>query len=315
MKTARALALAGSLLVAQCALHPPGAGRFSFGVMGDAPYNEREEPRFERMIERMGMEPLAFVVHLGDTKGTGPCTDALYARRKTQFEKSAHPLIYTPGDNEWTDCRDPANGGYAPLERLAKLRAVYFADASSMGARRIATETQAQCLDGMPGACRCGPFPENRRWEHGDVVFVTLHVVGSENNRGYDPAGDREADCRDAANLAWLEAAGERSRAARALVVIAQANLWWSREATHLRYREALAALAQSLHRPVLFIHGDSHIYRADTPFVDARGAPVSNPTRLETYGSPFVGWVRVTVDVSRPDVFSFEPRLEALVP
>jgi len=52
----------------------------------------------------------------------------------------------------------------------------------------------------------------------------------------------------------------------------------------------------------------------ADTPFVDARGA-VSNPTRLETYGSPFVGWVKVTVDVSRPDVFSFEPRLEAYVP
>ena len=77
MRTARALALAGSLLAAQCALYPPGPERFSFGVMGDVPYNEREEPRFVRMIESMGREPLAFVVHVGDTKGTEPCTDAL----------------------------------------------------------------------------------------------------------------------------------------------------------------------------------------------------------------------------------------------
>ena len=219
-----------------------------------------------------------------------------------QFEQSAHPLVYTPGDNEWTDCRDPANGAYDPLERLARLRAVFFGDAFSMGQRRIKTEIQSG-------------FPENLLWEHAHVVFVTLHVVGSNNNRGYGAAGDQDADRRDAANLAWLEAAGERARGARALVVIAQANLWWSREATHRRYREALAALAQSLHRPVLFVHGDSHIYRVDTPFVDARGTPVSNPTRLETYGSPFVGWVKVDVDVSRPDVFSFEPRMQALVP
>jgi hypothetical protein len=37
--------------------------------------------------------------------------------------------------------------------------------------------------------------------------------------------------------------------------------------------------------------------------------------TRLETYGSPFVGWVKVTVDPARPDLFSFEPRLRAIVP
>ena len=299
MKTARALALAGSLLAAQCALYPPGAERFSFGVMGDAPYNAREEPRFVRMIESMGREPLAFVVHVGDTKGTAPCTDELYARRKEQFERSAHPLVYTPGDNEWIDCRDPANGAYDPLERLAKLRAIYFGDALSMGRRRIKLEVQSG-------------FPENRLWEHGHVVFATIHVAGSNNNRGHGVAGDREADLRDAANLAWLESAGERAREARALVIFAQANLWWGEKETFGRYSDALAALAQSLHRPVLFVHGDSHIYRVDTPFVDARGSPVSNPTRLETYGSPFVGWAKVDVDVSRPDVFSFDSRLEA---
>ena len=303
MKTAaRALALACSLLAAQCALHPPGPERFSFAVMGDIPYKRSQEPPFLAMIERINAEPLAFVVHVGDIKGTSRCSDDLYARRRAQFERSAHPFVYTPGDNEWTDCRDPANGAYDPLERLAKLRTVFFADALSLGQRRIALEPQ-------PG------FPENRLWQHGHIVFVTLHVVGSNNNRAYDAAGDRDADARDAANLAWLRAAAGKARNARALVVMAQANLWWGKEGTFERYRDALVSHAQSLQRPVLFIHGDTHMYRADTPFTDANGATVSNPSRLETYGHPFVGWVRVDVDVSRPDAFSFAPRLEAVVP
>ena len=297
--TARALALASSLLAASCALYPPGPERFSFAVMGDVPYRAREEPRFERMIERINAEPYAFVVHVGDIKGTGRCSDELYLHRKAQFERSTHPFIYTPGDNEWTDCRDPENGAFDPLERLGKLRAIFFADGFSMGRRRIALEAQ-------PG------FPENRMWRHGHVVFATIHVVGSDNNRGYNAAGDRDADARDAANLAWLRTAAERARGERALVILAQANLWWGNERVFEPYRNALAALAQWLRRPVLFVHGDTHLYRADMPFVDASGAPVTNPMRLETYGSPFVGWVTVEVDVSRPDVFSFEPKMEA---
>jgi hypothetical protein len=315
MKTARLLALACSLLAAQCAFPPASPDDFAFGIMGDVPYNEREEPSFLAMIERMNAEPLAFVVHVGDTKGTGRCSDELYLRRKAQFERSAHPLVYAPGDNEWTDCRDPANGGYDPLERLARLRAVYFTDASSMGRRRITTEKQSQCAEATAEGCRCGPLPENRLWEHRGVVFVTLHVVGSNNNRGYEAASERDADCRDKANLAWLAHAGEKAHRARALVVLAQANLWWGKTGTFERYREALVALAQALRKPVLYVHGDTHFYRADTPFVDANGAPVANPARLETYGSPFVGWVKVEVDASRPEPFSYYPRLVAIQP
>ena len=44
-------------------------------------------------------------------------------------------------------------------------------------------------------------------------------------------------------------------------------------------------------------------------------GEPVPNALRLETYGSPFVGWVRVTVDPDSPGVFIVEPRLVAIAP
>ena len=309
----RFLLAACALLLAQCAVTRPGPGSFTFGVIGDTPYSEREERHFVAMIGRMDAEPLAFVVHVGDFKGDGPCSEELFLRRRMQFDASAHPFVFVPGDNEWIDCRDPANGAAAPLERLAKLRAIFFADGFSRGARRMPMERQCAAAD--PAACGCSALPENRLWHHGDVAFATLNVQGSNNNRGFDPAGDRDADCRDAANLAWLAHAEERAAGSRALVVLAQANLWWGDARTLKPYREALAALAQRYRKPVLFVHGDSHTYRVDTPFVDGRGERISNPTRLETYGSPAVGWVRVTVDTSRPDIFTFEPRLAAVVP
>src|SRR5947209_3177555 len=124
MKGISAAFVALSLAGASCAVSPPSPRGFVFGVMGDTPYNDREEPRFVEMIRRMDAEPLAFAIHVGDIKaGSGArCSDALYARRLAQFNASAHPLIYTPGDNEWTDCRRRSNGADDPLERLARIR-------------------------------------------------------------------------------------------------------------------------------------------------------------------------------------------------
>jgi len=76
-----------------------------------------------------------------------------------------------------------------------------------------------------------------------------------------------------------------------------------------------MKAAAARIRKPLLFVHGDTHMYRVDTPFVDDAGVAIPGITRLETYGSPFVGWVRVTVDPSKPELFSFEPKLHKFVP
>jgi len=34
------------------------------------------------------------------------------------FETFEAPLIFVPGDNEWTDCHRQNNGSYDPIERL-----------------------------------------------------------------------------------------------------------------------------------------------------------------------------------------------------
>ena len=307
----RGLAAALAVLLAGCAAYaPPHPEAFSFAVLGDAPYNEREEVEFSAMIGRINREALAFVLHVGDFKGGGPCSDELYARRKVQFDTFEAALIYTPGDNEWTDCRRRDMGVAAPLERLGRLREVFFADRFSHGRVRIATDAQDQCLAGAPPGCGCAAYPENRSWEHARVRFVTLNVPGSDNNVGFDAASDAEAVCRNAANAKWLERAVSAAEApgVRALVIAIQANPWDSKKPGV--YKDLLTqveASAARVRKPVLFVHGDTHTYRVDTPFV----APIR---RLETYGSPFVGWVKVTVDPRLPELFRFEPHLQRFV-
>jgi len=304
-----ALSLAG----ASCAVAPPPPEGFVFGVMGDTPYTAREEPRFVEMIARMNAEPLAFVIHVGDIKAGGgsPCSDELYERRLAQFDTSGHPLVYTPGDNEWTDCRRKSNGAHDPLERLARLREVFFAGRSALGHGHLDTV-------GEDAAGGCGAYPENRLWHYRGVRFATINVPGDTNNEGIDAASDAEALCRDAANARWIDHAADlvEQHGDRALVIATQADPWLNPKTREFHALTAhVAAVARRLRRPVLFVHGDTHIYRYDTPFKDSYGEPVPNALRLETYGSPFVGWVRVTVDPDFPGVFIVEPKLVAVAP
>lgn len=314
---AAALALAAA--ACGCALPPPGPEGFRFGVMGDTPYNAREEREFVAMIARMDAEPIAFAIHVGDIKAgrEAPCTDAVYLERKREFDRSAHPVILTPGDNDWTDCRRESNGAMDPIERLARLREVFFADAFALGRERLATRAQSECIAPVLPQCGCAAHPENRLWIRSGVVFATLNVPGSENNVGYDTRDDDEAACRGEANRQWLAEAEREARApgARALVIALQADPWATKKPVYLSLLGQVADAARRIAKPVLFVHGDTHTYRVDQPFTDARGAPIPNLTRLETYGSPFVGWVEVTVDPSGPEFFRFEPHLQALVP
>jgi hypothetical protein len=309
MRNSALAAVALALLAGGCASRPPSPERFTFAVLGDTPYSEAEEAEFPRLIERINREAVDFSIHVGDFKGGGDCSDALYAKRLTQFNSFTAPLVYTPGDNEWTDCRRPYMGSMDPLERLARLRTVFFGDGISLGARRLATERQDQCLEPPVAGCGCGAYPENRSWEFHRVRFVTLNVPGSHNNVGFDAASDAEAACRDAANARWLERAAQAAGApgVRALVIAVQANPWVGDSRGYKGLIAQLEGTAR-IGKPVLFIHGDTHTYRADYPFA----APIR---RLETYGSPFVGWVKVTVDPAQAGLFIFQPHLQKLVP
>lgn len=306
-------ALLAALGLAGCASRPPHPEAFAFAVIGDAPYNAREELEFDAMLARIGAEPLAFVVHVGDFKAGGgsPCTDELYAERKARLDASRHALVLTPGDNDWTDCRRDSNAKMDPLERLAALRRVFYADGWSLGRARMPLARQEGCVEREALACLCPGLPENRLWTKNGVVFATIHVVGSNDNRGFDAASDAEQRCRAAANRAWIESAVRLAEGAgrRGLVLATQANPWVrSRDGVYDGLLAQVSAGARRLARPVLFIHGDTHTFRVDRPFRDGAGVPVDNASRLESFGSPVVGWSRVSVDPGDAKLFRIEP-------
>jgi hypothetical protein len=306
---------------------PPAQGqaptpqRFTFALIGDLGYYAEQEPWVENVLADLNRNAgLAFVVHVGDlSRPALSCKNEMLSRRLEQFQASAHPVVFTPGDNDWTDCHEPAVKGTDPFERLANLRKMFFAGEQSLGRRTMPLTRQSQ----DPAFAK---YRENVRWDLGGVTFVTLHVVGSNNGLGRVPEGDAEYAERNKANLAWLSQGFAHAKAnnSRAVVVLQQANIFplfppfpgKPREPSgysdlHALLEQETAAFA----KPVVLVHGDSHYFRIDNPYFirpprGTAGVPsIANFLRVETFGTPNHHWVQVTVDANDPGVFSFQPR------
>src|SRR5262249_52621812 len=101
MSAFRAISFGAMLVTSTPALSQ--APVLTFGLIGDLGYRPAEEPLLQNVLDDLNKNMLAFVVHVGDLSSPAyACTDDVVARRLTQFSASAHPFIYTPGDNEWT---------------------------------------------------------------------------------------------------------------------------------------------------------------------------------------------------------------------
>jgi hypothetical protein len=57
----------------------------------------------------------------------------------------------------------------------------------------------------------------------------------------------------------------------------------------------------------VLFVHGDTHYFKVDKPLYSPTKL-LPNLTRLETFGSPSLHWVKVEVDTSSEQLFRIQP-------
>src|SRR5437867_171016 len=89
----------------------------TLAIIGDTPYSAAQIANFPNDVQAINDDPaVTRVVHLGDIKsGSTQCTNAYFASIRQRFDAFADPLVYTPGDNEWTDCHRLNNGGYDPL--------------------------------------------------------------------------------------------------------------------------------------------------------------------------------------------------------
>lgn len=314
MRLAACLAFFAAILPAAASRAEP----VTFVAFGDMPYCDDRDPegcraevaRVEALVGAINAAGPAFSVFLGDTKAGGErCADAVVLDRTAAwFGLVEGPLVYTPGDNEWTDCWQDRAGRFDPLERLARLRERFFAEPRSLGRAPMPLLRQADA-----GAPEHRLYAENARWERGGVLFATVHVPGSDNNRPRDgdgaapPGAAAEYPARNRANLAWIaETFAEAERRGHGAVVLAlQADLYFRDRcgrgsvAGHLGTRAALAEGARRYGGPVLLLHGDSHFHLEDRPVPEA-----PNLMRVMVPGARDVRAVRVTVDPAAAEPF-----------
>ena len=335
-----------------------GRGAYAIGLWGDLPYSPIQVTTgVPNLIADMNAQDLAFTAHNGDLKqGSGtaavpsPCDNQVYADSLARFNSLKAPAVFTPGDNDWTDCDRPSNGGYPSLGRLDYERQVFFDTPFSLGHHRMRQEVQTDplCL-GVSGPVSC---VENRRWRIGGVTYATLNIPGSCNNLCDTAPDPAEYTARNQANIAWMRETFERAieHDSAAVMLIAQANPGWDladdtraplrdprtlvekllvmwtppaapvfADSTTDGYKDFLAALRTEViafRRPVAYVHGDSHYFRMDKPFLDAQGRRLENFTRVETFGDTAangnidVHWVKVVVNARSREVFSYQPQI-----
>ena len=304
---------------------------YTLAVIGDTPYGPQKRADFPRLTALMNEDPkVDIVVHLGDIKSgsSSPCTDEYFADIRSLFDQFKDPFVYTPGDNEWTDCHlaTKNNGLYTPTERLEAVRALFFpVPGQSLGGRKKQLLTQAN--DPAHSV-----YVENTMWMESQVVFATANITGSNNDKapwgtplpadaGNYQSQAAEQVTRAAANRAWIDQAFATATAnnAAAVVLAFQADMWDVTAALN-GFDDLVVQIgnrAMSFGKPVLLLEGDSHVFRVDNPYDPSSplfglhpATPAApNVTRLVVEGSAGrTEYVRLTVDPTRKDqLFSWE--------
>ncbi len=293
------------------------SGAFSYAVYGDAPYgtssadtSETEAtPAFIRAVN--ADRAVSTVLHVGDIhSGKQFCTQAYDQQVADLWAGFADPMVYTPGDNEWTDCHKSKEGGGAfnaatgqidyvrgadgnlvdyaggnPVDNLALVRSIFFATpGGTLGSGRLRVLSQAQ-VDNHAHPTD-SQYVENVMWQRDGVLFAAVNVPGGSNNDAdpwygaptASPQQATEAANRTGAALRWLDRAFSTASTvhARSVVVMTQADIWDldGKDVSHLANYEpivsSLATHTKAYAKPVLLLNGDSHVYRSDNPLQKA---------------------------------------------
>jgi hypothetical protein len=229
-------------------------GPLTLAIYGDSPYGRTayapggqsgdtaELQKTPAFIDTINADPsVGEVVHVGDIhSGKDFCTEGYDQQIATLWRSFAKPLVYTPGDNEWSDCHkatsvsSPGEGGgfYSsgtikyigtsglttdpsqcvdyqcgnPLANLDKVRSLFFAQpGQTLGSGTLPVISQASAYDlAHPSDAQ---YVENVMWAQNDIVFVTINVPGGSNNDA-DPWYKTPA-----ASQAQLDEASHRTQA------------------------------------------------------------------------------------------------------
>jgi hypothetical protein len=307
----------------------------TYAVIGDTPYGTPQIENFPNDVAEINADPqVSLVMHLGDIKnGSTQCTTPYFEQIRADFNGFEDPLVYTPGDNEWTDCHRANNGAYWPAgpvldgdirpARLDEIHRIFFDNPGwTLGQRPRRVQTQG------------GNYVENVLWEEAKVEFGDLDIPGSNNDwlpwfeQPRTSSQIEEVTNRTNADIAWMDRIFDRARDehARAVAIGIQADMWDPAivgDPTQYDHFtpivQALANEALHFHGQVLLLNGDSHKFVDDHPLAEP-----SKPQNLAIYGltqevpnlrritvngstTPCHEWLKLTVDPNASEVFSYQ--------
>jgi hypothetical protein len=195
MRPRAALALALALAAAPAGAAP--AKGFQFGVIGHSFKAGADAAVLRRAIAEASAGNAAFVVATGIKAAGEPCSDKLYGQRRAMFDAADKPMIVSLAGSDWTGCKNSAGRSNA-IERLNRLRELYFADAESLGERRLRLTRQS-------ASAKFRSYAENAHWEYGNVLFATLNLPARNNHFLPEAGRNSEFEDRLVANRAWLQ--------------------------------------------------------------------------------------------------------------
>jgi hypothetical protein len=191
---------------------------FHFGVIGHSFRSGPDAGQLQQAIRETNMAHSAFVVVNGIKAGTESCSDKLYGQRKSVLGASERPLILSLAASDWSECRNSL-GRSTAIDRLNRLREVFFADDLSQGERKIA-------LTRLSASASFRSYAENAQWEHGRILFATINLPANNNHFRPEAGGNSEFEDRMVANRSWLKrlfATAEHKKLA-ALVLFSDGN-------------------------------------------------------------------------------------------
>jgi hypothetical protein len=276
--------------------------KFSFAVIAHAFTKTSDELALRSAIAETDADNLAFVVANGIKSSTEPCTEQVYNRRKALFDEAENGLIVSLAASDWVDCRRN-DGRSAAMERLNRIRDLFFTGEFSFGSTRIPMVRQSL----IP---KFRNYGENVLWIIGDVMFATINLPA--NNNHYLSAAGRNSEFEDrlVANRAWLEQLFHTAtrKKLKAIVIFSDANPLAKANAPSLfgrsrnrdgfaEMRRRITFLGSKFPGRVLVIHGQSKL----DSLASGRIAWQNNVGSLDA-GS---GWTKITVDPALPTLFT----------
>ncbi len=242
-------------------------GATQIAVFGDVPYgttptDTSELVAFPAFVESINADrDVSLVLDVGDIhSGKQFCTLAYDQSIYDLFTAFRQPLVYTPGDNEWTDCHKTAEGGGQyntvthqidyqvdpntmnlidyqggnPAANLELIRSVFFSDpAFTLGKRRLVLSQHHLYSRAHPTDSN---YVENVIFVKGRVLFVAVNIPGGSNNDNdvwykapaMSPEQTAEVSERTDADIRWLDTAFALAKLLRVsgVVIQTQADMW-----------------------------------------------------------------------------------------